>query len=124
MEDARWYGVQSTFIRRHSRWRLPNFPDLQGRRRRRETTAHTDTYHGRFVEIRPNERLVEVDEFETANPQLQGEMTVTISLVDKNGGTEVIGEHEGLPPGISIADNETGWRMAPRKLALLVEGSE
>jgi hypothetical protein len=32
-----------------------------------------------------------------------------------------VGEHEGLPPGISIEDNETGWRMALGKLAVLVE---
>jgi hypothetical protein len=64
---------------------------------------------------------VEVDEFETADPELQGKMTVTITLVDKDGGTEVAGRHEGLPPGISLADNELGWRMALRKLAALVE---
>jgi uncharacterized protein YndB with AHSA1/START domain len=86
-----------------------------------KTTAHTDTYRGRFVELRPNERVVEVDEFETADPELQGKMTVTIKLVDKNGGTEVMGQHDGLPPGVSLADNELGWRMALRKLAALVE---
>jgi len=42
--------------------------------------------------------------------------------VDKNGGTEVVGQHDGLPPGVSRADNELGWRMALRKLAALVEG--
>lgn len=48
-------------------------------------------------------------------------MTVTITLLDRNGGTEVVGQHEGLPPGVSLADNELGWRMALRKLAALVE---
>src|SRR6266568_2917738 len=33
-----------------------------------KTTARTDTYRGRFVELVPNERVVEVDEFETADP--------------------------------------------------------
>ena len=65
---------------------------------------------------------MEVDEFETVDPELQGKMTVTITLVDKNGGTEVVGQHDGLPPGVSRADNELGWRMALRKLAALVEG--
>jgi uncharacterized protein YndB with AHSA1/START domain len=88
-----------------------------------KTTAHTDTYHGRFVELVPNERIVEIDEFETADPGLQGEMTITITLMDKDGGTEVVGTHEELPPGVSIADNETGWRMALKKLAALVEGN-
>lgn len=87
-----------------------------------KTTAHTDTYHGRFVKLVPNEQVVEVDEFETADPSLQGEMTITITLADApGGGTDVLGVHEGLPPGVSIADNEEGWRMAFAKLAALVE---
>jgi len=86
-----------------------------------KTTSRTDTYHGHFVELRPNERVVEVDKFETADPELQGKMTVTITLVDRNGGTEVVGQHDWLPPGVSLADNELGWRMALRNLAALVE---
>lgn len=86
-----------------------------------KTTAHTDTYWGRFVELVPNERVVEVDEFETADPGLRGEMKVTITLVEANGGTDVLGVHEGLPPGVSIADNEVGWQSALARLAALVE---
>jgi uncharacterized protein YndB with AHSA1/START domain len=41
-----------------------------------KTTAQTDTYHGRFVQLVPNERAVEVDEFETADPAMRGEMTI------------------------------------------------
>src|SRR5919206_3423843 len=33
-----------------------------------KTTAQTDTYHGRFVKLVPDERVVEVVEFETADP--------------------------------------------------------
>ena len=47
-----------------------------------KTTAHTDTYHGRFVKLVPNEQVVEVVEFETTDPALRGEMTITISLAD------------------------------------------
>jgi len=86
-----------------------------------KTTAHTDTYHGRFVKLVPNEQVVEVDEFETADPALRGEMMVTITLADADGGTDVLAVHDGLPPGVSTADNETGWRMALVKLAALVE---
>ncbi len=42
-----------------------------------KTTAHTDTHHGRFMKLVPNERVVEVVEFETPDPALQGEMTIT-----------------------------------------------
>jgi uncharacterized protein YndB with AHSA1/START domain len=86
-----------------------------------KTTAHTDTYHGRFVELVPNERIVEVDEFETTDPALSGAMTITIALADADGGTDLHAVHEGLPPGVSVTDNETGWRMALTKLAALVE---
>ena len=86
-----------------------------------KTSAHTDTYHGRFVKLVPNELLVEVDEFETADPAMRGEMMITITLSDANSGTDVVGLHEGLPPGVSAADNEAGWRSAFERLAALVE---
>ena len=86
-----------------------------------KTSAHTDTYHGRFVKLVPNEQIVEVDEFETEDPALQGEMTITITLADANSGTDLLAVHEGLPRGLSPADNEIGWRMALAKLAALVE---
>jgi len=88
-----------------------------------KTTAHSDTYHGRFVTLVPNERVVEVVEFETADPALRGEMTITISLIDAAGGTDVIAVHDRLPPGLSTTDNETGWRMSLAKLAALVESA-
>jgi uncharacterized protein YndB with AHSA1/START domain len=91
-------------------------PDGMGK-----TTAHTDTYHGRFVTLVPDELVVEVDEFETQDPALMGKMTITIRLSDAGGGTQLDALHEGLPPGVSPADNETGWRMALAKLVALVE---
>ncbi len=86
-----------------------------------KTTAHTDTYHGRFAKLVPNEEVVEVVEFETTNPALRGEMTIATTLVDANGGTDVLVVYEGLPPGVPTADNETGTRMALARLAALVE---
>ncbi len=89
-----------------------------------KTTAHTDTYHGRFVKLVPNEQVVEVVEFETEDPALQGEMTITFTLADAGGGTEVVAVHGGLPPGLSPTDNETGWRMSLANLAALVEAGD
>jgi uncharacterized protein YndB with AHSA1/START domain len=66
-----------------------------------KTSTHTDTYHGRFVKLVTNEQVVEVVEFETTDPALRGEMTITITLADEDGGT--------------------GWREALAKLAALVE---
>jgi uncharacterized protein YndB with AHSA1/START domain len=86
-----------------------------------KTSARTDTYHGRFVKLVPNEQVVEVDEFETTDTALKGEMTIKVTLTDADGGTDIIAAHEGLPPGLSPADNEAGWREALAKLAALVE---
>ena len=87
-----------------------------------KSTAHTDTYHGRFVEIVPNEKVVELSEFETNDPTMRGEMRSTITLTDAaDGGTDVVGVHENLPSGLNAGDNETGWRMALAKLAALAE---
>jgi uncharacterized protein YndB with AHSA1/START domain len=91
-----------------------------------KTTAHTDTYHGRFVELAPDERVAQVLEFETDDPGMRGEMTITYALADAGpdagGGTELRAAHEGLPPALSPEDNEAGWRMSLGKLAALVEG--
>ena len=69
----------------------------------------------------PNEQVVEVIEFETTDPELRGEMTITTTLADADGGTDVVVAHEGIPGGVSTIDNETGTRMALANLAALVE---
>jgi uncharacterized protein YndB with AHSA1/START domain len=89
-----------------------------------KTTAQTDTYHGRFVKLVPNEQVVEVVEFETAQAALRGEMTITFTLADAAGGTDVLAVHDALPPGLSAADNDAGWRMSLDKLAALVEARQ
>ncbi|OBG21053.1 SRPBCC domain-containing protein [Mycobacterium sp. 852002-51057_SCH5723018] len=91
-------------------------PDRHGK-----TVAATDTYHGRFVELVPDERVVEELEFETSDPAMGGLMRMTTTLVDADGGTSVVVIHDGIPPGVSVADNEIGTEMALGKLAALVE---
>jgi Activator of Hsp90 ATPase homolog 1-like protein len=39
----------------------------------------------------------------------------TTARTDARGGTDLLAVHEGLPRGLSPADNETGWRIAPAK---------
>ncbi len=92
-------------------------PDAIGK-----SAPHTDTYHGRFVNLVPNEQVVEVFEFETTDPALRGTMTMTTTLTDADGGTQVLVLHEGIPDGVPPADNEMGTRMALANLAQLVEG--
>lgn len=88
-----------------------------------KTTERTDTYRGRFLDLVPDERVVEVDEFETDDPSFQGEMLVIITLADAGDGTDLTAIHEGLPAGVPPADNEAGWRSALDRLAALVEGT-
>jgi uncharacterized protein YndB with AHSA1/START domain len=91
-------------------------PDRTGK-----TEGRTDTYHGRFVTLVPGELVVEADEFETDDPALRGEMLITIRLSDAPAGTRLDAVHDGLPEGVSTADNELGWREALSRLAALVE---
>ena len=84
-------------------------------------STHTRTSHGRFVKLVANAKVVEVVEFETTDPDMRGKMTITWSLADADGGTDVLAVHDGLPRGLSQADNEKGWRMSLNKLAALVE---
>jgi uncharacterized protein YndB with AHSA1/START domain len=86
-----------------------------------KTTERTDTYHGRFVKLVPNELVVAQIEFETTNPNLRGIMTETLFLQDEGAGTRVSLTHKDVPAGISPADNEVGCRMALDKLAALLE---
>ncbi|MYU15948.1 polyketide cyclase, partial [Streptomyces sp. SID8361] len=84
--------------------------------------AHTDTYHGRFTRLVPDEQVVEVSEFETTDAALRSTMTITTTLTDaEGGGTDVLIAHEGIPDVVPVADNELGTRMSLDKLAALVE---
>ncbi len=95
-----------------------------------KTSAHTDTYHGRFVKLIPDDQVVWTVEFETADPAMRGAMTITFTLADAQGdaganaGTDLFAVHDGLPRGVSTADNELGWRMSLGKLAALVESGQ
>lgn len=91
-------------------------PDRSGK-----SAAHTDTYHGHFRRLVPDEQVVEVLEFETDDPALGGTMTMTTTLTDADGGTDVLVVHEGIPDAIPAEDNETGTRIALAKLARFVE---
>jgi uncharacterized protein YndB with AHSA1/START domain len=86
-----------------------------------KTSAQTDSFHGRFVKLVPDAEVVQTVEFETSDPAMQGEMTITYTLADADDGTDLVGLHENLPPGVAPTDNETGWSMSIDKLARLVE---
>lgn len=86
-----------------------------------KSQSRTDTYHGHFASLIPDRQVVEVIEFETADPALGGTMTLTTTLTDADGGTEILVVHDGIPASVPPEDNETGTRMALANLAALVE---
>ena len=86
-----------------------------------KTTSQTDTFHGRFLRLVPDCEVVQVVEFETDDPAMEGEMRISYSLADRDGGSELTAVHENLPTGLSPADNELGWTISLAKLARLVE---
>lgn len=90
-------------------------------RRGGKTTEDTDTHRGRFVELVPDERIVEVVEFESDDPEFAGEMKITVTLGDVDDGTEVTFRCTDIPSGIRPEDNEIGSRSSLQKLAALLE---
>jgi uncharacterized protein YndB with AHSA1/START domain len=91
-------------------------PTAQGK-----SSSHTDTYHGRFVELTPDRRVVQTMEFESDDPSMQGEMRVTFELSDARDGTELRATHAQVPPGVTPEDNQEGWTISINKLAELLE---
>jgi uncharacterized protein YndB with AHSA1/START domain len=88
-----------------------------------KTEGAMDTYSGEFTRLVPDEQVVESIEFDTDDPALRGTMTMTWTLHDVDGGTEVDLLHEGIPDVVPPQDNETGSRMSLSKLAAYVEGA-
>jgi uncharacterized protein YndB with AHSA1/START domain len=86
-----------------------------------KTTSQTDTFHGRFVRLVPDTKIVQAIEFETDDPTMAGEMTITYELNDVDGGTQIVLVHENVPDGVDPADNELGTKMSMDKLAKLLE---
>lgn len=87
-----------------------------------KTSAQTDTFHGHFTRLVPDQQVVQIVEFETDDPAVRGEQTITYTLIDAAGGTDVDAVHENLPAGVAPEGNDLGWRISLSKLAALAEG--
>src|SRR5512143_1457336 len=59
------------------------------------STGHSDSFGGEYLELVPNERIRHTDKFD--DPNLPGELTVTITLKKVSCGTEVNIVQEGIP---------------------------
>ncbi|MGS1016138.1 SRPBCC domain-containing protein [Allosphingosinicella humi] len=88
---------------------------------RGKTSADSDVVRVRFVELVPDEKIVEAVEFESDDPANAGTMTITTLLTPVTGGTKVSVTAENVPSGISEVDHRAGMESSLKNLALLVE---
>lgn len=83
------------------------------------TTGSSHSFGGEYLEVVPGERLVYTDRFD--DPNLPGEMKITVTLKAVSVGTEMSIEQEGIPDVIPLEACYLGWQESLRKLARLVE---
>jgi uncharacterized protein YndB with AHSA1/START domain len=88
---------------------------------RGKTSDHTDVVRGRFLELIPDERVVQLIEFESKDPAFAGPMTIRWTLADVPGSTDVTVLCENVPEGIRSNDHEAGIRSTLENLAAFTE---
>lgn len=88
---------------------------------RGKSTADADIFEGRFVELVPDELIVEEVQFESDNPAFAGTMTITTALLPVTGGTKVSIRAENVPLGISADDHRIGMESTLKNLANFIE---
>jgi len=86
-----------------------------------KSSANADIFEGRFVELIPDEKIVEAVTFETEDPAFGGTMTITTRLTPVRDGTKVTFTAENVPAGISEADHKAGMESTLKNLANLLE---
>lgn len=77
------------------------------------------SFGGKYLELVPPERLVYTDQFD--DPNLPGELKVTVILKKVSCGTELDITQAGLPAVIPVEMCHLGWQESLAQLAHLVE---
>lgn len=83
------------------------------------TTGHSHAFGGEYRELVPGQRLRYTDTFD--DPNLPGEMQVTVALKKVSCGTELNIEQAGIPDLILVEACYLGWQESLRNLAKVVE---
>jgi uncharacterized protein YndB with AHSA1/START domain len=83
------------------------------------TTGGSHSFGGKYLELEPGKRVRYTDVFD--DPNLPGEMTVTVDLKQVSVGTDVSIVQEGIPDAIPAEACYLGWQESLRNLARLVE---
>jgi uncharacterized protein YndB with AHSA1/START domain len=81
--------------------------------------GQTHAFGGKYLELVPNEKIVNTDIFD--DPNLPGQMITTISLKAVSCGTEITAVQEGIPAMIPVEMCYLGWQETMQQLAQLVE---
>jgi len=83
------------------------------------STGAGHSFGGEYLELVPHERLRWTDRFD--DPNLPGEMLVTVTLHAVSVGTELSIVQEGIPEAIPVEACYLGWQESLMQLAKLVE---
>jgi uncharacterized protein YndB with AHSA1/START domain len=83
------------------------------------TTGNSHSFGGKYLELVPGERLRYTDTFD--DPNLPGELQVTVTLRKVSVGTDINIVQEGIPDAIPPEACYLGWQQSLRNLARLVE---
>ena len=83
------------------------------------STGHSHSFGGSYVELVPGERLRYTDKFD--DPNLPGELHVTVTMKKVSVGTELNIMQEGVPDVIPAEACYLGWQESLQLLAQLVE---
>jgi uncharacterized protein YndB with AHSA1/START domain len=83
------------------------------------TTKSIQSFGGKYIEVKPNELLKYVDKFD--DPNMPGEMQVTVTFREVMCGTELKVTQEGIPDVIPAEMCYLGWQQSLTLLAQLVE---
>ncbi|MGT2468409.1 SRPBCC family protein [Mesorhizobium atlanticum] len=83
------------------------------------TTGGSHAFGGEFIELVPGERLRYTDRFD--DPNLPGQIEVTVTLKKVLVGTEINITQAGIPDAIPAEACYLGWQESLRNLAKLVE---
>lgn len=83
------------------------------------TTGQSHSFGGTYQKLVPHELIQYTDEFD--DPNLPGEMAVTIKLKAVSCGTEIQVEQTGIPEVIPVESCYLGWQESMAQLATLVE---
>ena len=81
----------------------------------------TQSFGGKYTELKPYSRIVHTDHFETDDASQKGEMTVTIEFTPVADGTRVDITQAGIPKGPSASGAPIGWGQSLDNLANLCE---